>query len=290
MSLSGINKNMKPGPKRGRGKFKPSNIKTPTKITPQKPPPIGHRLSDSTNFSGFSHQIGPPIKSVKTAPMRQDENGNFQFLPNNGPKRGVLQGSSLTHNWQTIKSNKSKGPTIVPLMEDENGKFHFIPNEGPKRGISIGPSAFHINNMNVPNNGPKRGVGTMNIKGQISQDDQRAIDYVNEFRKENNLPPLQYSKLLSEIAMPHTLDMLNKKVPLGHSGFNERSAKVTSAMATGENVGYEYGYSDPMKTLFDGWLHSPPHRKNMLGNFNQIGVAFANKGDMWYGTQFFALI
>ena len=145
-------------------------------------------------------------------------------------------------------------------------------------------------NANAPHSGPKRGVGTMNIKGQISQDDQRAIDYVNEFRKENNLPPLQYSKLLSEIAMPHTLDMLNKKVPLGHSGFNERSAKVTSAMSTGENVGYEYGYSDPMKTLFDGWLHSPPHRKNMLGNFNQIGVAFANKGDLWYGTQFFALI
>ena len=90
--------------------------------------------------------------------------------------------------------------------------------------------------------------------------------------------------------MPHTIAMLEKKVPLGHSGFNERSAKVPSAISCGENVGYEKGYSDPVKTLVDGWINSPPHRKNMLGDWNQMGIAFAHHGDLWYGTQFFAMI
>lgn len=250
-------------------------------------PAIDHKLVNSNN--NFN-KIAPINRSVRKVPMKSDKNGNNHLIPNNGPKRGAAQGPNIMHNWSVIASNKSSGPMIVPLEKDENGKYHLVPNEGPKRGVFIGPGTVHFNSISSLHNGPKRGVGFMNIMSQLNEYDKRAVEYVNNFRKENGLPSLQYSKLLSEIAMPHTLDMLNKKVPLGHSGFNERSQKVPSYRATGENVGYEYGYGDPMKTLFDGWLHSPPHRRNMLGNFNFIGVAFANKGDLWYGTQFFALI
>lgn len=246
------------GPKRGIGKYKPSKPKQPKPVS--KPSPVGYRLSD--------------------------------YLP---------KGTSIQPMFPPEKSSKPpKNVRIVPFYEDENGKFHFIPHEGPKRGIGLGPAAYTKSPIYHPHEGPKRGVGTMLIQGDgftnnpdaksASPNDILCVNLVNNFRKENHLPPLQYSKQLSTIAMPHTLDMLNHKVPLGHSGFHERSAKVSYASATGENVGYEKGYDEPIKVLFEGWLNSPPHRKNMLGNFNQIGVAFANHGDLWYGTQFFAYI
>jgi uncharacterized protein YkwD len=81
--------------------------------------------------------------------------------------------------------------------------------------------------------------------------------------------------------------MLDGKVPLGHSGFQERSAKVTQALGTAENVAYCAGVSDPVRTMMEGWIESPGHRRNLLGDFNAIGIAFANRGELWYGTQFF---
>lgn len=258
----------------------------------------GHRLSDHPNFIGNPHKItsstgGRRLSDSPSQPMYPNDQHNIpnpSLSPNSGPKRGNLQGQNSMHNWSLIENNKASGRTIVPLQEDENGKFHLVPNEGPKRGISIGPSAFHSNPLHPPQNGPKRGVGYMNVLDQLNPNDRRAVEFVNAFRKENNLSPLKYSKMLSDIAMPHTLDMLNQKVPLGHDGFKERSQKVPSYITTGENVAYEYGDSDPMRSLFEGWKNSPGHRKNMLGNFNYIGVAFANRGDLWYGTQFFALM
>jgi uncharacterized protein YkwD len=122
----------------------------------------------------------------------------------------------------------------------------------------------------------------------MNKEELQCLELVNKFRKDNNKPPLAFSKDLTVIAMPHTLAMLERKVPLGHSGFHDRSEQVPYARATGENVGYERGYSDPIKTLVNGWINSPPHRKNLLGDFSHVGLAFAHNGDLWYGTQFFA--
>jgi uncharacterized protein YkwD len=81
--------------------------------------------------------------------------------------------------------------------------------------------------------------------------------------------------------------MLSGRVPLGHSGFHERAAEVPQAMGTAENVAYCDGFSDPVHTMVDGWIKSPGHRRNLLGDFNSMGTAFANRGGLWYGTQFF---
>ena len=248
----------------------------------------------------------------------------YPYMPNNGQKRGV----GSYEKARTISSNLGPrrgvgkppvikgGPTYQPLKpsitvsfnstkevrhknivqnsKNEDGTINFgVPNEGPKRGIGLGPGVIYHKDIYRPHEGPKRGIGPAPIivsSDVNTKEDQECLNLVNIFRKENGLPSLSFSKHLSSIAKPHNDDMLNGKKPLGHDGFKERTSKVPSALSTGENVGYEKGYPNPIKTLVDGWIHSPPHRKNLLGNFNQMGCAFSHKGDLWFGTQFFALI
>lgn len=245
---------------------------------------------------------------------------NRYMNPNEGPKRGIGRGPGAhTINLPNKNVGPKKGagtppepkplapkpiqpsrtvgtphriPPPVDLTLNPDGTFNFNVNSaGPQRGIGFGPGAMQFTGFFKPHEGPRKGIGIgPGTFVGASADDKLCVDLVNEFRKKNGLGPLQYSKVLSDIAMPHTQAMLAKKVPLGHDGFQERSRKVPYAQGTGENVGYEKGYQNPIKTLVDGWINSPPHRKNMLGNFNQIGVAFAHNGDLWYGTQFFAYI
>jgi uncharacterized protein YkwD len=84
--------------------------------------------------------------------------------------------------------------------------------------------------------------------------------------------------------------MLEGKVKLGHAGFHDRRAKLPQAASTGENVAYTDGYANPVQTMVDGWIKSPGHRRNMLGDFSHLGTAFEHGGDVWYGTQFFGLL
>jgi uncharacterized protein YkwD len=168
---------------------------------------------------------------------------------------------------------------------DEHGQWRLMPNSGPRHGFSVSsdPPFF------VPNAGPKHGLGSfpgMSSSGG-SADDRRCLELVNDFRKRNGKSPLAYSQVLSDIAMTHSQGMLSGKVPFGHAGFPERAARVPQALGTGENVAYCSGVSDSVRTMVDGWIESPGHRRNLLGNFNAMGIAFAVRGDLWYGTQFF---
>jgi uncharacterized protein YkwD len=178
------------------------------------------------------------------------------------------------------------------MRQNDDGDWEFIPNEGPKRGIYIGNAGVYSPEVYHPNAGPRRGVGPYPFlePAAAGSDEQRCLDLVNDFRRSEGKPNLSYSKRLTEIAMPHSVAMLERRVPVGHAGFQERAAQVGMASATGENVAFVGGMSDPVKQMVNGWINSLGHRRNLLGDFNQMGIAFARKGDLWYGTQFFALI
>lgn len=243
-----------------------------------------HRLCDS--IDPFQPNEGPK-RGVGKGPI-----DIYSLLPHpggNGPKRGRGQAPEITPpKYDPILPSKTTAPRpITPLKLDP-----LQPHEGPKRGFGLGPAAYY-----KPELGPKRGIGPgpgMDILKQYEtgagKDEQLCVRLTNEFRKKNGLPPLKFNKLLADISMPHTLAMLDGKYPLSHKGFKERSAKVQYARATGENVAYNTGYSKPVEVMVEGWIKSPGHRANMLGNFNAIGVSFAKRGSTWYGTQFFALL
>ena len=114
----------------------------------------------------------------------------------------------------------------------------------------------------------------------------------NKFRRENNKSELKWEPQIYNLALEHSKNMGNKKVPFGHKGFNQRYRSFPFAKSGGaENVAYCYGcdYREIAKTIVDGWINSPGHRKNLLGNFNRCTIAsYKTEGGRYYFTQLFA--
>jgi uncharacterized protein YkwD len=115
------------------------------------------------------------------------------------------------------------------------------------------------------------------------------LKYVNEDRREHNLPALQMNSIESQLAEKHSRDMATGKVKFGHDGFNSRAKTIQKAlgsMAIGENVA---SGSMTAREVVDGWLKSPGHKKNIEGNFKLTGIGYAHnkKGDIYF-TQIFS--
>ncbi|MDE1192523.1 MAG: CAP domain-containing protein [Arachidicoccus sp.] len=113
--------------------------------------------------------------------------------------------------------------------------------------------------------------------------------YTNHFREKNNLPPLKLVSAISYEAANHSQNMASGRVPFGHIGFQQRTNYLhnkLSAVATGENVAYG---NLSAKEVVDIWIKSPPHRKNLLGNFTMVGIGIArNDQGLLFFTQLFA--
>ncbi|HEV8050942.1 MAG TPA: CAP domain-containing protein [Parachlamydiaceae bacterium] len=115
---------------------------------------------------------------------------------------------------------------------------------------------------------------------------------INRHRIANLLKPLKWSSPPAHLAREHSLNMANGAVPFGHQGaelrFDELRNKITSLTSFGENVAYNYGYSQPAQVAVNGWLASPGHYANIMGDYNLAGVGVAKnlKGE-YYFTQIF---
>jgi uncharacterized protein YkwD len=113
--------------------------------------------------------------------------------------------------------------------------------------------------------------------------------YVNEFRRSKGLPALQGDSYISSVALGHSQDMLTGKSPFGHDGFRQRIDKITHKLGH-LHVAAENVASGPMgaKEVVDGWLHSPGHRLNIIGDFRLTGIGVAEAANgMVYFTQIF---
>ncbi|PSL46118.1 uncharacterized protein YkwD [Chitinophaga niastensis] len=118
--------------------------------------------------------------------------------------------------------------------------------------------------------------------------DEQILYYTNKFRQSHGLKPLQLDETISQQARRHSRDMANGSTGFGHEGFEDRVANVSKKMgrvgAAAENVAY--GTLDA-ESVVDGWIKSPGHRKNMLGDYNLIGIGTAEKGRLTFFTQVF---
>jgi uncharacterized protein YkwD len=113
--------------------------------------------------------------------------------------------------------------------------------------------------------------------------------FVNEFRRSKGLPALQANSYISSVALGHSRDMLTGKSPFGHDGFRQRIGLISSRLGklhvAAENVAS--GAMDAREVV-DGWLHSPGHRRNIMGDFQLTGIGVAEAANgMIYFTQIF---
>lgn len=127
--------------------------------------------------------------------------------------------------------------------------------------------------------------------GSFSALEQSTHAQINQYRKSRNLPPLTLNAQISQQARLHSQAMASGKVPFSHDGFQQRVQVIRKSISyrgAAENVAYNQGFNDPDKQAVEGWLKSPGHYKNIVGQYDLTGIGVAKnaKGE-YYFTQIF---
>ena len=140
-------------------------------------------------------------------------------------------------------------------------------------------------------NPPSSTVSQGSKSGAFTSLEQSVNQQINQYRQSRNLQPLTLDSRISEQARIHSEAMASGQVPFGHSGFEGRVKAISKSIryrSAGENVAYNMGYSKPDQQAVQGWLKSPGHYKNIVGDFDMsgIGVTKNAKGE-YYLTQIF---
>lgn len=133
------------------------------------------------------------------------------------------------------------------------------------------------------------------IKTHIEEDEKKNVDeflrLTNEYRQQNGLEALVLNEAITALAKEHNDLMLAFKRNLGHEGFYDRAKKIENSKANAENCGFTTTRGDVLQSLLDQFKNDPPHNKNLLGDYNQVGIAIGqNSRKQWFVTQLFAKI
>ena len=97
----------------------------------------------------------------------------------------------------------------------------------------------------------------------------------NRERSKEKLPPLRLSSLLSKASKAHSDDMAARQA-MSHDGSDGSTPSDRikrqgyQYQNDGENVGMGYR---SVNAVMSGWMNSPHHRDNILGQFAEVGFA-----------------
>lgn len=129
------------------------------------------------------------------------------------------------------------------------------------------------------------------ILAQQNAQEKQLFDELNADRKEAGLPPLEWDERLAKAAREHSKLMADQN-QLGHVLQGEPAVAERLAATgihfnrSGENISYDSNFND----ITNAWMHSPPHRENMLSpDYNVVGIGVARSDDgIYFATQDFA--
>ena len=113
---------------------------------------------------------------------------------------------------------------------------------------------------------------------------------VNGYRQYRNLPPLVADPAISAQAKAHSEEMA-RSGNMNHDGFARRADLVSQTIvyrSVAENVAFNGGHGQPDRVAVQGWIASPGHQRNMLGQYDLTGIGVVKnaKGE-YYFTQIF---
>jgi len=125
----------------------------------------------------------------------------------------------------------------------------------------------------------------------IATMERSVLQQINSYRVYQGLPQLALNTTISEQARIHSRNMASGIVPLGHTGFETRIQAIAQTIPyknISENIAINQGYSNPATTAVMGWLKSPRHLANIVGNYRLTGIGVAkNSAGKVYFTQIF---
>jgi uncharacterized protein YkwD len=105
---------------------------------------------------------------------------------------------------------------------------------------------------------------------------------LNRVRARRGLPPLRLNRKLARAARRHSRDMVRHRY-FAHNSRNGRSpfermrathyVPRNASWWLGENIGWGSGSLSEPAAMVRAWMHSPPHRANILSrHFRDIGI------------------
>jgi uncharacterized protein YkwD len=109
---------------------------------------------------------------------------------------------------------------------------------------------------------------------------QATLCLLNKIRRAHRLPPLSSSVRLRAAAWRHSRDMVRHKY-FDHGAYIERIMRTgylagARSWRVGENIAWGGGDRQTPAAIVDMWMHSAPHRANILtASFREIGVGIA---------------
>ena len=124
---------------------------------------------------------------------------------------------------------------------------------------------------------------------------KEALRLTNKFRGKHKLVELKWHDFLASIGKKHSIDMATHIAPFNHDGFESRVKQYPfwETISSGENLARNNGdtIEKVARIAVNGWIKSPGHKKNLLGNYNLcgIGVYRVFGTNDFYLTQMFAL-
>jgi uncharacterized protein YkwD len=125
---------------------------------------------------------------------------------------------------------------------------------------------------------------------EIATLEEQCLNEVNQQRAAHNLPPLELSVDLLEVARFYSRRMAEEKFfahidPQGRNVRNRVDAAGIKWRVLGENLAYTNGYVNPVAASMRGWMESPGHRKNILDpdyRRTAIGAWITDNGTVYF--------
>ncbi len=109
------------------------------------------------------------------------------------------------------------------------------------------------------------------------------LERANAARAAAGLAPTAWDDGLARAARAHAAELAARGV-LDHAGASPETRTLADRLvragvpytSVGENLAFERGFADPVETVVQGWLDSPPHRANLLNpEFDRVGYGSA---------------
>lgn len=126
---------------------------------------------------------------------------------------------------------------------------------------------------------------------QFADMEKSIHEQVNQYRISQNLKPLKFDPTISQVSREHSQAMAKGNVPFSHQGFEKRVSDISQSISyqsAAENLATNFGYDQPAQQAVQGWINSPGHQKNMVGDFDLSGVGIVqNQKGEYYFTHIF---
>jgi len=130
-------------------------------------------------------------------------------------------------------------------------------------------------------------IPRVTIAPDVNELEKSVFTKINQYRKSQNLQPLKWDNTIAQQAAIHAQKMASGKTTFSHDGFQQRVEVISQKIpykSAAENLANNFGYSNPGEQAVVGWINSPGHHKNMVGDYNLTGIGIAKNSE---GTYYF---